>query len=380
MPSALNSLSSYKFLKPVENLSTGFILGVDMQMFLIIIFGISFSSLSWANPSLGLPPLSIPDNNPQSIEKIELGRLLFNDARFSGDGTISCASCHHSDKAFTDGLQQAVGIDQQAGARNAPTVVNSAFYQTLFLDGRAKSLEDQALGPFLSPIEHGLKDYSKIIEVIRSDNNYVSQFSNVFGISVTEITIDYVAKAIASFERTLVSANSLFDQYYFGRDHTKLSESAARGLRIFRRKGNCANCHEISFDNALFMDNRFYNIGIGSQHINNQLDDIVSALKEGEKIESLGLSKQQLSELGRFNVTHFIADIGKFKTPTLRNISLTAPYMHDGSLQTLEQVVEYYDKGIKQNRFVDAAIFPLHFTKQEKADLVEFMKALNSRP
>lgn len=349
-----------------------------MQMFLIFICGIIFSTLSSADPTLGLPPLNIPQDNPQTPEKIELGRLLFNDSRFSGDGTISCASCHHRDKAFTDGLKGPVGIDRQIGPRNAPTVINSAFYQALFLDGRAKSLEDQALGPFLNPVEHGLQDYTKVIDVVRGDSTYIPLFKQAFDISSAEITIDYVVKAIASFERTLISANSAFDQYYFGRDHTKLSESAARGLRIFRRKGNCANCHEISWNNALFMDNRFYNIGVGFQRINSQLDDIIVALKRGEKVESLDLTAEQISELGRFNVTHVIADIGKFKTPTLRNISLTAPYMHDGSVETLEQVVEYYDKGGEHNRFTDAAIFPLHFTQQEKADLVEFMKSLSS--
>lgn len=349
-----------------------------MQMFLIFIVGIAFSSLSYANLTLGLPELPIPKNNPQTVEKIELGRLLFNDARFSGDGSVSCASCHHSDKAFTDALAVPEGINKLTGPRNAPTVINSAFYKTLFLDGRANSLEDQALGPFTNPVEHGLNDYSKIIKIIQTDSAYLALFKQVFQLQAKDISIDYVAKAIASFERTLVSGNSLFDQYYFGRDHSKLSESAARGLRIFRRKGNCANCHEISWDNALFMDNRFYNIGVGYQKIKGYVDNIINTLKQGEKIESLGLSAEEYSELGRFNVTHVISDIGKFKTPTLRNISLTAPYMHDGSMTSLEEVVDYYDKGGDQNRFVDAAIFPLHFTEQEKIDLVEFMKALTS--
>lgn len=349
-----------------------------MQVFLIFIIGMAFSSLSFANPTLGLPELPVPKNNPQTLEKIELGRLLFNDARFSGDGTISCASCHHSNKAFTDALKTPLGINDQTGARNAPTVINAAFYKTLFLDGRAKSLEDQALGPFLNPVEHGLKDYKKIIDVIQTDATYPALFKQVFSVAAEDISIDLVAKAIASFERTLISANSLFDQYYFGRDRTKLSESAARGLRIFRRKGNCANCHEISWNNALFMDNQFYNIGVGFSRINEQLDDIVDALRAGETIDSLGLTPEQQSELGRFSVTHFIADIGKFKTPTLRNIALTAPYMHDGSMKTLEEIVDYYDKGGDKNRFIDSAIFPLHFTDQEKIDLVEFMKALTS--
>jgi len=342
----------------------------------MLIIGFIFPSLSYANPTLGLPELSIPSNNPQTEKKIALGRLLFNDTRFSADGTVSCASCHHSDKAYTDSLKVAVGIANQTGTRNAPTVINSAFYKTLFLDGRAKSLEEQALGPFTNAIEHGLNDYSKIINIIRSDRDYPILFNQVFNIELEDITIDLVAKAIASFERTLISGNSLFDQYYFGRDHSKLSESAARGLRLFRRKGNCVNCHEISWNNALFMDNRFYNIGVGFKKISGQIDHIINSLKKGKSIESLGLSPEQSSELGRFNVTHIIADIGKFKTPTLRNISLTAPYMHDGSIKTLEEVVDYYDKGGDHNRFIDAAIFPLKFTKQEKIDLVEFMKAL----
>ena len=337
-----------------------------------------FSNLSVANPLLGLPPLSFPQDNPQTEKKIELGRLLFNDVRFSGNGSISCASCHLKDKAFTDGLKVPKGIYGLTGTRNAPTVVNAAFYTELFLDGRAESLESQALGPFLNAVEHGLTDYKKIIAIIRADIEYPPMFKQVFGISINEVTIEHVVKAIASFERTLIAGNSLFDQYYFGRDRTRLSESAARGLRLFRRKGNCANCHEISFDNALFMDNNFYNIGVGFQRIKPNLDDIVSSLKAGKKAEDIGLSAEQYSELGRFNVTKRITDLGKFKTPTLRNISLTAPYMHDGSMETLEQVIDYYDKGGDQNKFIDAAIFPLHFTDQEKVDLLEFLKVLNS--
>lgn len=349
-----------------------------MTRFLFILVGITFSNLTLADPLLGLPTLVIPKDNQQTTEKIELGRVLFNDIRFSSTNTISCASCHHADKAFTDDLKVAKGINGLTGTRNAPTVTNAAFYKSYFLDGRAKSLEDQSLGPFVNPIEHGLKNYDKILSVIRSSADYPQMFKQVFNISMDQLTIDHVAKAIASFERTLIAGNSLFDQYYFGRDHSKLSESAARGLRTFRRKGNCANCHEISFDNALFMDNRFYNIGIGFNLIKPKIDKIISSLKQGKTIDQLNLSEEQSSVLGRFNVTHVISDIGKFKTPTLRNISLTAPYMHDGSMKTLMEIVEYYDKGGDKNRFIDPAIFPLHLTKQEKIDLVEFMKSLNS--
>ena len=350
-----------------------------MSALLILLSAILMSSQSYADPMLGLPPLQIPSDNPQSPAKIELGRLLFNDSRFSQDGSVSCASCHHADKAFTDGVSAAKGTDNQIGVRNAPTVINSAFYQTLFLDGRAASLEEQALGPLVNPIEHGLSDYKKIMAIITQDSVYPAMFQQAFNLPVEKIKIDQVVKAIASFERTLVAGNSLFDQYYFGRDHTKLSESAARGLRIFRRKGNCANCHEISWNNALFMDNRFYNIGVGFERIKRQLDEIILALKQGKKVSDLNLSVEQVSELGRFNVTNRLKDIGKFKTPTLRNISLSAPYMHDGSMETLEEVVDYYDKGGEKNRLIDAAIFPLKFTQQEKDDLVAFMQSLTSQ-
>jgi cytochrome c peroxidase len=349
-----------------------------MYKLFFVLGSVFISNFCFANPLLGLPPLSIPKDNRQTTEKIELGRLLFNDARFSSDNSISCASCHHSNKAFTDGLKVPKGVNNLSGLRNAPTVINAAFYKTYFLDGREPSLEAQSLGPFINPVEHRLKNYKKIIKVIHSDPDYPQMFEQAFNIPKDQITIQFVSKAIASFERTLIAGNSLFDQYYFGRDHSKLSKSAERGLRLFRRKGNCANCHEISYNNALFMDNRFYNIGVGFQRINSLLDVIISTLRKGRKVESLGLTPIQMSELGRFQVTQQIGDLGKFKTPTLRNISLTAPYMHDGSMKTLEEVVDYYDKGGVKNRLIDSAIYPLHLTKQEKIDLVSFMKSLNS--
>ncbi|MBT3811713.1 MAG: c-type cytochrome [Gammaproteobacteria bacterium] len=325
---------------------------------------------------LGLPVLSIPANNQQSAEKIALGRQLFNDKRLSQDGSISCASCHNQDRAFTDGQKVAVGIRQQTGFRNAPTVVNAAFYQTLFLDGRAGSLEDQALGPLLNPIEHGLRSQQEIVEIVAQAPGYQQQFTRIFNSG--KITAVQIAQAIASFERTLIAGNSAFDRYLFGRDRQALTQSEARGMRLFRRKGNCANCHEISGKDALFMDNRFYNLGVGFAKVNPQIPEFVQALRVGEGASDFSFSAAQRAELGRFNVTQIIADIGKFKTPTLRNIALTAPYMHDGSINSLEEVVEYYDKGGEKTLFLDPAIFPLHLTAHEKQDLVAFLKALTS--
>lgn len=348
------------------------------MMYFLMLIGLVFSLPIIADNTLGLPVLKIPVNNTQTEEKIALGRAFFNDPRFSADGTISCASCHQPDKAMTDGLALAKGINGQAGPRNTPTIINTAFFSTLFLDGRESSLENQALGPMLNPVEHGLENDEKILDIVLSDPSYNSRIQNIFNINKQSITVQHIAKVIASFERTLIAGNSAFDQYYFGRDKSRLSESAARGLRLFRRKGNCANCHEISWNSAFFSDNNFYNIGVGFKRIQPLIDDFIKILNMGENPDKLFLTTSQHSELGRFNATQFTSDIGKFKTPTLRNIALTSPYMHDGSMQTLEQVVEYYDKGGDKNRFIDPAIFPLHLNEQEKKDLVAFMNSLTS--
>ncbi len=326
----------------------------------------------------GLPPLPIPADNPQTAEKIALGQKLFNDPRFSADGSISCASCHQASRAFTDGLPHARGIRAQTGKRNTPTVVNAAFYNSFFHDGRRASLEEQSLDPLTNPIEHGLTDNKQILPIIQRDFDYLKSFLTVFGVTAEQITVNHVAKAIASFERTLISGNTPFDLYFFKSKREQLNDSEARGLRIFRRKGNCANCHEISWDNALFTDNRFYNIGTGFKALNKELPRLLASIKKSDTQRLEELSELKKSELGRFNVTGAIEDMGKFKTPTLRNIALTAPYMHDGSIKTLREVVEYYDKGGEKNRFLDPAIFPLNLTEQEKEDLVAFMKKLTS--
>lgn len=333
-----------------------------------------------ANSLLGLPPLKIPENNPQTLEKIILGREIFHDTRLSKDATVSCATCHQGAKAGTDGREVAVGIQGLTGLRNTPSVVNAAFFSHLFHDGRAESLEQQALGPLLNPIEHGFQNSQQVLDILLKDESYSNRLQQIFAVSENEIEVQHIAMVIASYERTLIAGNSAFDQYLFGRDKKRLSESAARGLRVFRRKGNCANCHEISWNNALFSDNRFYNIGVGFKYLQPVLDQVLKAIRQRISLSDLSLSPRQRSELGRFNVTGSMNDIGKFKTPSLRNIALTAPYMHDGSMATLEEVVDYYDRGGNKNRFLDAAIFPLQLSQQEKADLVAFMQALSSAP
>ncbi len=341
-----------------------------------------FSQIGLTEGKLGLPRLQVPLSNSQSQEKIVLGNLLFNDTRFSADNTVSCASCHKPEKAFTDGLSVAKGVHQLEGTRNTPTIVNSAFYTSLFHDGRRFSLEAQALDPFVNPIEHGLKDHRPILDIIQQDLIYQDRFKDAFDVDAAEINISHVVNAIASYERTLIGGNSPFDRYFFGGEKNALSNAEIRGLNLFRRKGNCANCHEISWNNALFTDNRFYNIGIGFAHLNSVLNKLLQTLQNAEnKAVSNGavvLTNVQRSELGRYQVTGIPSDIGKFRTPTIRNIAVTGPYMHDGSLKTLEEVVEYYNIGGNKNPYLDPAIFPLNLTSQEKFDLMAFLKTLTS--
>lgn len=349
---------------------------------LCLLIGIGAPFLWGAANPLGLPPVPIPSDNPQTPEKIALGKRLFEDKRFSADGTVSCANCHDPQKAFTDGLPTSEGIKKLKGTRNALTVVNAAYYDSQFWDGRRPSLEEQSKDPLINPIEHGLPSHARVLETIHSDESYTSQFKSVFGVTPQQITIDHVAKAIASFERTIVSGDSPFDRYLYGGDKTALSESAIRGLEIYRVKGRCQDCHSIGQTNAIFTDNKFHNVGVGFKRLGTRAIQIANAFRkakqEGKDIDKAVLGDQEISELGRFVVTLRPSDIGAFKTPTLRNIAVTAPYMHDGSIQTLEEVIELYNKGGEDNPFLDSGIRPLNLTDQEKVDLLAFMKSLTS--
>jgi cytochrome c peroxidase len=337
------------------------------------------------SPALGLPPVPIPADNPQTPEKIALGDKLFNDKRFSSTGDVNCATCHDPAKAFTDSpLAKAEGINKLTGTRNSPTVVNSAYFTRLFWDGRSPDLEDQSQHPFVNPVEMGLKDHEPILQVVRTDPEYVAAFQKVFGKTGDAITMKEVQQAIASFERTIVSGNSPFDRYWFGGDKTAMSESAIRGLEIFRNKGRCVSCHLIEQDHALFTDNRFHNIGVGVNKIQDSIPklapEFLKAKALGVDVDQTVLSNPQVSELGRFAITETLDDIGAFKTSTLRNIAVTAPFMHDGSLATLADVVEHYNNGgvtnpdDPVNDFLSGGIRPLNLTEQE----VAFMEALTS--
>ncbi len=314
---------------------------------------LALPSSSWAQGAyeldvpLGLDAdrMEIPTDNPLTSAKIELGKFLFFDPRLSVDDTVSCASCHSPQFGFSNGFATAIGVKGQRGGRSSPVAINRAFSTLQFWDGRAASLEDQALGPIQASIEMG-HDLKAVVAKLNGIPGYPELFRKAFG---TDVRSEGIAKAIASFERTLLSGNSPFDRFEAG-DMSALSLAARRGLEIFRTKANCTSCHE-GFN---FTDEGFHNIGVGMD--------------------------KPKPDLGRFAVTKKDADRGAFKSPTLRDAVLSAPYMHDGSLKTLEEVIELYNRGGTKNSWLDEKIKPLGLTAQNKQDLLAFLKALTGAP
>ena len=304
------------------------------------------------SPPLGLPPLEIPSDNPPTTETIALGRRLFFEPKLSNDGTIACASCHDPEKGFTDHKSVPTGVRNQTGARSAPSIVNSAYYQSLFWDGRAPSLEKQVEGPVSNPIEMG-NTLEAAVQRLQEDTSYREDFRRAWG--TEQITFEMIEKSIASFERRIVSGNSPFDRFYYGGDESALSESARRGFEVFSdpKRGNCSACHTVGKKFALFTDQEFHNIGIGAN------------------------TDGSLADAGRYAETKNDADMGSFRTPGLRNVVLTAPYMHDGSVPTLKDVIDHYIGGGNSNPHLDKKIRVLDFLSgQERGDLLEFVKSL----
>ncbi len=338
---------------------------------------------------LGLPPVPIPEDNPQTPEKIALGEKLYNEERFSTTGDVGCLTCHDPAKAFTDSpLKTSEGINKLTGTRNSPTVINSAYFTTQFWDGRSPDLEDQALHPFTNPVEHGLVDHEPILEIVRQDPEYAGAFKDVFGKTGREITMREVTMAIASFERTIISGDSPFDRYYFGHEEDALTEQQKRGLELFVNAGRCVSCHVIEQTQALFTDNRFHNIGVGINTIQDQVPELAGEFLEADRtlseVDVEVLTDPTTSELGRFAISHGFDDLGSFKTPTLRNVAVTSPYMHDGSIETLKDVVIHYnnggvtDVGDPVNDFLSGGIRALDLDEDQIDDIVAFMEALTS--
>jgi cytochrome c peroxidase len=260
------------------------------------------------------------------------------------------------------------------------------YFTTQFWDGREPSLEAQSAGPFINPVEMGLKNHEPILKIVRADPEYLAMFKKAFGKTGNQITMKEVQQAIGTFERTIVGGNSPFDRYYYGGDKKAMSPAAIRGFKVFLEQGRCVSCHVIEETQALFTDNRFHMIGVAAQDMPKDLDQLSAAVEEVKKkgTDVAVLGNKKTSSLGRYAVTRDLTDIGAFKTSTLRNIELTAPYLHDGSVDTLEEVVKFYNNGGRVEetdpvpQHLSGGIRPLNLSEEQQADLVEFMKALTS--
>jgi cytochrome c peroxidase len=335
-----------------------------------------------AAPPLGLPPVPVPADNPPTPAKVVLGRKLFFDRRLSGNGTMSCAMCHIPEQGFTNNeLARPVGIEGRSLRRNAPTLFNVAYVDRLFHDGREIALETQVIGPLVERSEMGNPSIGHVIARLRSLPDYAGLFERAFGAGPSP---DRIGQAIASYERTLLSGRSSFDSWYYGRESSALGPRAVEGFRLFTGKAGCVACHTIGARHALFSDGAFHDTGIGYHNavvrprertpVPVELAPGVVAQLPREAVESVG--DPEAADLGRHEVTLAPADLWKFRTPTLRNVALTAPYMHDGSLRTLEDVVLFYDRGAHPHPGLDPRLRPLGLTESERAALVEFLEAL----
>lgn len=322
----------------------------------------------------------IPPDNPLTPEKIALGEKLFFDKRLSLDRTVSCATCHDPAMGFADPNAVGIGIELKKGARNSPSIVNAVFNELQFWDGRAATLEEQAKLPLINPIEMGMKDHQAVVDRVKEIAEYRAEFEKVFGRE--GITIDTIAKAIASFERVQLSGDAPFDRFLAG-DEAAISESAKRGWELFNGQARCVSCHTFNATAPFFSDFKFHNIGVAAKNQNfsqlaRKAQQLIAAEKDKERIrDELALSPG-FSELGRYLITGEQRDIGAFKTSMLRDVELTAPYMHDGSEKTLLDVIKFYDKGGEPNPNLDGGMRPLKLTDQQMADLVEFLKTLTS--
>jgi cytochrome c peroxidase len=324
---------------------------------------------------------AIPADNPQTPDKIALGQKLFFDGRLSVDGTVACATCHDPGRAFTDGRPTSVGVRGRSGQRNAPTVLNALYNQTQFWDGRAKTLEDQAALPIVNPVEMAQPDLEAAVASLAAYPEYQQAFQQVFGRPPNGR--DLVA-AIASYERALTSFDSPFDRFLAG-DKQAIDEPAKRGWALFNDRARCNKCHALQDetpDLTNFKDDDFHNIGVLIVR-----HRVVPLARKAERLVDSGNAadvdraaiQTDMSALGRFLVTKKQADIASFKTPGLRNVLVTAPYFHDGSHQTLWDVLDHYNKGAGQrDPWLDPDMQPLALTESEIDDLVAFLASLTS--
>jgi cytochrome c peroxidase len=324
---------------------------------------------------------AIPPDNPQTPEKIALGMKLFFDGRLSADGSVACATCHDAARAFTDGRPVSIGIHGRAGQRNAPTILNALYNTTQFWDGRVKTLEEQAALPIVNSSEMGQPSLDAAVAQIAAIEEYQQAFRGVFGRPPNGPDL---LRAIASYERTQLSFDAPFDHFNAGDQHA-IDDAAKRGWELFNTRGRCNKCHaltETTRDVTFFTDHDFHNIGIGILRHN-----VVALARQAEQLIHSGDTaaidraaiQTDMSALGRFLITKKEPDIAAFKTPNLRNVLVTGPYFHDGSQETLWDVMDHYNKGDGlQNPYLDEDIQPLALTEGEIDDVVAFLASLTS--
>jgi cytochrome c peroxidase len=329
---------------------------------------------------LGLPPAPIAADNPPSADKVALGRKLFFDRRLSPNGTMSCAMCHVPEQGFTSNeLSTPLGVEGRSVRRNAPTSLNVAYHPVLFHDGREETLELQIWGPLLAPNEMANPSIGQVVARLRGLEDYREPFARAFG--ARAVTAETIGQAIASYERTLVSGGSRFDRWRYGGEAAALDAAEQEGFRLFTGKARCAACHLVGERTALFSDFRFHNTGVGWRRVYGAPERIRVELAPGvfaevERKAVDALFEPPLPDLGRYEISRDPADRWAYKTPMLREVALTAPYMHDGSMATLEEVVEFYDGGGGDDPGRDPLLAPLGLTAAEKAALVAFLKSL----
>lgn len=331
---------------------------ICLGMFSLVL---TIAATAFAGTLEPITPAPIPAYNPQTPEKIELGKKLFFDRRLSGDGTMSCATCHVPDLAFTDGQETSLSYPTTKNWRNTPTLVNVAFFKHLFHDGRAATLEEQALFPVMSSFEMNLNlDYLE--EKLRVVPEYAASFKTAFN---NDITRERIAMAIAAFERTLVSINAPLDKYLKG-ERAALSVEAQKGYNIFINKGRCAECHY----GANLSDDSFHALRVPENPENEKDPRITATRRFVAKVYHYDDYKNLVEDPGRYLITKDKKDWKAFRTPTLREIAKTAPYMHNGIFATLDEVIDFLNKGGGKG---NTALKPLGLSKEEQRYLKAFL-------
>ena len=335
------------------------------------------------DPPLGLPPVPVPVDNPLTRAKVELGRKLFFDRRLSINDTLSCAACHIPEQGFTNNeLRTPIGVEGRAVLRNSPTLYNVAYQEHVFLDGREISLENQVWQPMTAHNEMAAPAIGYVIRKVRRMRDYEGLFEQAFEGRGPDILT--IGRALASYQRTLLAADSPFDRWYFGGRADAVDESVKRGFALFSGKAQCVVCHQVQDDHALFIDHQFHNTGLGyadsvseSKPETTRLQLAPGVFAEISRAAIDAVTQQKLpNDLGLYRVTESPGDRWKFRTQTLRNVSLTAPYMHNGRFDTLREVIDFYDGGGVPNELLSPLIRPLGLAEQEKRDLEAFLHSL----